>query len=196
MKALISILAALMLTIALAACYEPLRVYPPAPGGPISPAFAAPELADQAESDEKTLSPPVDFSVTPAPPPPTVLPAPDTSTELIAGRGPFDGSVYQKWQENAGWLGLPVTDQYSNALGLPTANFEGGFITTRDGLLWEAREYEEGKVAFAKGPPGAREIHVIDASGLNESRITTSSRGENKLTHRKSSQVCDEQGGG
>ena len=172
MKALISMLGFLILTIALVACYEPLQIYPSGSRGPNSPAFPNPALTDQAGSDTLTLSPPVDFSVSPTPLP-TEIPVVETPSELIAGRGPFDQVVYQTWQENAGWLGLPVTDQYSNALGLPTANFEGGFITTGNGLLWEAREYEKGRIAFAKGLPGARDIHVMGASGLNETRLTT-----------------------
>jgi hypothetical protein len=49
--------------------------------------------------------------------------------------------VYQNEGKPGGWLGFPVSDEYTNTLGYAQSDFEGGYITTTDGVNYEAFSY-------------------------------------------------------
>ena len=54
-------------------------------------------------------------------------------------------NVYTHIEGSASWLGFPVKDEYNNAFGYPQSDFEGGYITTTDGVSYQAFSYATGR---------------------------------------------------
>ena len=52
-------------------------------------------------------------------------------------------AVYCAEGGSSGDLGFPVSDEYVNPSGYPQSDFEGGYITTTDGMNYEAFEYAD-----------------------------------------------------
>ena len=82
--------------------------------------------------------------------------------------------VYTDMKAEANWLGFPTTEIYKSIGSKPAdqAEFQGGYIGSRDGQKWEAFPYETGRIAFVSNRDGNEEIYVMDADGKNQINLT------------------------
>jgi|GEM_PF-885986 len=80
--------------------------------------------------------------------------------------------VYSEMKAEACWLGFPLTEEYAGLQRGKLIDFEGGYLGTSDGKVWEARHYESGRIAFVSDRDGNQEIYVMDASGKNQVNLT------------------------
>ncbi|HET9530084.1 MAG TPA: peptidoglycan DD-metalloendopeptidase family protein, partial [Blastocatellia bacterium] len=75
------------------------------------------------------------------------------AAEAYAVHGPI-GALYTQMGGPASWLGFPISDEYNN--GNPRVDFEGGYITTTDGINYQA---------FPTGQPAGADLSItIDDS--------------------------------
>jgi hypothetical protein len=62
------------------------------------------------------------------------------ANETFETHGAIDG-VYGSLGDSAGWLGFPISDEYKSSAGYARSDFEGGYITTLDGIIYQAFPY-------------------------------------------------------
>ena len=83
--------------------------------------------------------------------------------------------VYQKEGGTGGWLGVPISDEYKDTkTGYARSDFEGGYITTTDGINYQAFHYvlPTGKIAFVSDRDGNLEIYLMNTDGTNQIDLT------------------------
>jgi len=62
--------------------------------------------------------------------------------EAFETHGAID-SLYASMGGSASWLGFPISDEFVDATGYARSNFEGGHITTTDGVNYRAFSYSD-----------------------------------------------------
>jgi hypothetical protein len=83
--------------------------------------------------------------------------------------------VYQKEGGTGGWLGFPISDEYKDTkTGYARSDFEGGYITTTEGINYQAFHYvlPTGKIAFVSDRDGNLEIYLMNTDGTNQIDLT------------------------
>ena len=86
------------------------------------------------------------------------------AAEAYETHGPID-LLYAGMGGTASWLGFPTSDQYVASTGRPRSDFEGGYITTTDGVNYQAFSYSAPQSQLAVSRVGTGSGRVTSNPG-------------------------------